>query len=508
MATVDTNHGRVEGRQQDNLHTFLGIPFAKPPVGPLRWRAPQDPDAWTGTRSATAWGRQAWQPQMPAVGPLSFAFNARATELDEDCLYLNVWTPGPDRGKRPVLVWIHGGGFSGGTGATPMYSGESLARRGDIVVVTINYRLGALGFLHLDDVTGGRIPASGNEGLLDQVKALQWVQANIEAFGGDPGNVTIAGESAGGMSVGALLAFEPARGLFHRAVPQSGACSTAQPRATAAEIGEGVLAAVGHSSNDDVDALLAIDPQKLVNSAAAFGATRGMIFQPCIDGHQLTDVPLECVRRGAADGIDVLVGGCSDEWRLFTAMNPMQADMSRDAAVAALARSVPDAESMYRAYEAIRGARGQATDPTSVFAAIETDRIFRVPGIQLAEVLAERGQRAWQYLFTWPSPWGDGSLGSPHAIDIGFVFGTHAMTPGSAEFFGSGPEADALSAAVQDAWIAFARDGSARTDALADWQPYDTGKRSTAIFDQPLAVQDAPFDDERALWEGANVGSL
>ena len=185
MSVVETQYGRVESVRANGLHAFLAIPFAAPPVGELRWRAPADPTPWTGVRRAADFSAQSWQPVMEGAGPLQFAFNADGNDRHEDCLYLNVWTPGLDNRKRPVLVWIHGGGFSGGTGGTPIYDGTALARRGDAVVVTINYRLGALGFVNLNEVTGGRVPATGNEGLLDQVKALEWVRDNIEAFGGD-----------------------------------------------------------------------------------------------------------------------------------------------------------------------------------------------------------------------------------------------------------------------------------------------------------------------------------
>ena len=171
MSIAETQYGRVESVRANGLHAFLAVPFAAPPVGDLRWRPPADPAPWTGVRRAADFSAQSWQPVLEGMGPLQFAFNSEGGDPHEDCLYLNVWTPGLDNRKRPVLVWIHGGGFSGGTGGTPIYDGTALARRGDAVVVTINYRLGALGFVNLNEVTGGRVPATGNEGLLDQVKA-------------------------------------------------------------------------------------------------------------------------------------------------------------------------------------------------------------------------------------------------------------------------------------------------------------------------------------------------
>ena len=507
-ATVETQYGRVSGARTDDLNVFLGIPFAAPPTGERRWQPPAAPEPWTGVLEATEWPGQSWQQIMEGMGPLGFAFNARAaSNRNEDCLYLNVWTPGLDARKRPVLVWIHGGGFTGGTGATPMYEGASLARRGDAVVVTINYRLGALGFLNLNEVTGGRISATGNEGLLDQVKALEWVRDNIAAFGGDPNRVTIFGESAGGMSVGALMAFEPALGLFHRAVPQSGACNTAQSTARAAEVAQGLLDIVGVSANSAADVLLALDPERLVDAGAAVGQQLGgaMVFQPCVDGQLLSDMPIDRIRAGAADDVPVLVGATRDEWKLFTSMPGFEVALDDATLAGALSTHIEEPEKVIDAYRAARDARGEASDANTLFAAIETDRIFRMPAIELGEALAERGASAFQYLFTWESPWGDGTLGSPHAIDIGFVFGTHGFSEGAAEFFGAGEQADTLAGHVQDAWLSFAATGDPRTDALAGWQPYDAEHRSTALFGDPVSVAHDPYGAERIVWDSVNA---
>ena len=222
-AIVSTRYGRLEGEEQDGLFVFKGVPFAAAPDGVRRWLPPEQPPTWTGVRDARRFGAVAHQ--NPVTNQALAAMKIEQAH-SEDCLNLNVWTPGLDGARRPVMVWIHGGGFTIGAGSQEIYNGSVLARRGDVVIVTINYRLGPLGFLRLNDVTNGRIPSSGNEGLLDQIAALQWVRDNIAEFGGDPDNVTIFGESAGGMSVGALLAMPSARGLFHKAIAQSGSCDT------------------------------------------------------------------------------------------------------------------------------------------------------------------------------------------------------------------------------------------------------------------------------------------
>jgi para-nitrobenzyl esterase len=225
---VKTDAGKVEGYQQRGLYVFKGMPYAAPPVGERRWLPPGAAEPWSGVRQAQSSAAIAPQ-NMAQGGFLDLNQRPAAEPQSEDCLYLNVWTPGLDDAHRPVLFWIHGGGFTGGSGSSPVYKGSRLSSRGNVVVVTTNYRLGPLGFLNLNEITGGKIPATGNEGLLDQVAALEWVRSNITSFGGDPGNVTIFGESAGGMSVGCLLAVPQAKGLFRRAILQSGAANTARP---------------------------------------------------------------------------------------------------------------------------------------------------------------------------------------------------------------------------------------------------------------------------------------
>ena len=287
-------------------------------------------------------------------------------------------------------MWIHGGGFSGGTGGTPVYDGEIMSRRGDVVVVTVNYRIGPLGFLNLNGVTDGRIPSTGNEGLLDQVEALKWIRDNIATFGGDPGNVTIMGESAGAMSVGALLAFSPARGLFHRAMPISGAASTANTLERAEAIGEGIVGQLGLSGND-VDKLIALEPEALLQGAMGFRLPEGgMSFAPVIDGTDLTELPLDAVRHGAADGIPILVGTQRDEWRLFVCRGALAADLDETKLVTEVSKVVGDAQGVIDGYRRILKGRGHPTDVVSILAAIETGRKMRIPSIELAEAMAAR----------------------------------------------------------------------------------------------------------------------
>ncbi len=297
MTVVETQHGKVEGTSTDGVHSFKGIPFAALPTGERRWRAHEPPEPWQGVQDATDWGKAGVA--TGDDGMLSFVFNSRnAAFRDEDCLQLNIWIKGTDEAKRPVLVWIHGGGFGGGTGGTPTYAGHNLSARGDVVVVTINYRVGAFGFLNLTEVTNGRIPATGNEGILDQFQALKWIRDTIAAFGGDPGNVTIFGESAGGMSIGALMAMEDAKGLFHRAMAISGAASVAHKLPKAVEMAEGILGQL-ELSGKDVDKLMTLDPETILDAATGYQLPGiGMMLQPIIDGTVLKELPIEAIKEG------------------------------------------------------------------------------------------------------------------------------------------------------------------------------------------------------------------
>ena len=511
MAIVHTSYGKLEGIEDDGLHIFKDVPYASPPVGDKRWCAPEPPESWSGVRDATEWGKQAWQGAASGTGATSVFFLAEDnSKRNEDCLVLSVFTPGNDDRKRPVLFWIHGGGFGGGTGATPAYSGKNVARHGDVVVVTVNYRVGVLGFLNLGEITGGRIPSTGNEGLLDQTMALQWVQDNISTFGGDPDNVMIYGESAGGMSVGALMAFGPAKGLFHRASPISGAGSCCIVQNRSIDIADRFFNALELSPKDDIDKLLAMHPEELMASAGKVRTPNGgMIFSPVVDGTDLPDIPLECIRKGSADGISVLTGTTRDEWRLFICQNPATEDESE--LIAELGKHLDGPEELFAGYKDLRAKAGEDTSPIAVYAAIETARKMWWPCIQLCEAMGARGQDTYQYLFTWPSPYtmANGKpLHMSHAVVCGYIFGNHDINDDARGFFGSGPAADTLAGHTMDTWINFARTGNPQSNGLPNWTPYEPKNRTTAILGDPVEVVNAPFEEERALWDGRGQTAL
>ncbi len=317
---VETAYGRLQGSEENGVQVWKGVPFAAPPVGALRYRPPQPPAIWSGVREATAFGPTA--PQLPS--PLNNLFGREQQLSAEDCLYLNVWSPAADGAKRPVLFWIHGGAFTGGSGSTPWYDGASFARNGDVVVVTINYRLGLLGFLHLADLGGASFAATGNLGILDQVAALRWVKQNIAAFGGDPDNVTIFGESAGGMSVGTLLGTPSAQGLFHKAILQSGAAHTVRGREAATGIAREALKLLEVDAGN-VERLRELSVEQILAAQAKLAVSRasgGLFAQPVVDGEALPRPPLEAVANGVAAGVPLLLGTNLDEMKLFSALDP------------------------------------------------------------------------------------------------------------------------------------------------------------------------------------------
>ncbi len=491
-AVASTRYGKVEGEEQSGLSVFKGIPFATPPVGPRRWLPPEKPASWSGTRDARKFSNAAPQNNL-----MLSALAAMVIEQpqSEDCLYLNVWTPAADNKKRPVMVWIHGGAFEIGAGSQGIYDGSTLAKRGDVVLVCINYRLGPLGFLRLTDLTNGQIPAGGNEGILDQIAALEWVRDNIAEFGGDPGNVTIFGESAGGMSVGTLLAAPAARGLFHKAIPQSGACHTGAARERANRNAEKIMKKLGAST---AEAMLALTPAQLLTGIMLpDGKTPdpefGMAYQPVIDGTIMPKTAFDVFSDGASSDIAIMIGSTLDEWKLFAPMDRGAAKLDRAGLAARCSRRMaPDvADALIGSYEKARASRGASTAAPEIFSALETDRVFRIPALRLAEVHSQRRSSIYNYLFTWPSPAAGGMLGSCHALELGFVFGTNHL-PGMPQFAGTGPVVERLGTEMQDAWLAFARAGDPSCERLGAWPQYDASRRATMILGEKSRLKMRP----------------
>ena len=367
---AETVHGRVEGTESRGILAFKGIPYAEAPQGRFRFQPPRPLKGWKGLHPAHRCGAVPIQPALPIFRFL----NAGAARQSEDCLFLNVWTPGTEGTKRPVLVWIHGGGFLIGAGSTPVYDGQHLAQSGDIVVVTLNYRLGALGFVHLDGLGKSGFEQSSNLGTRDQIAALEWVRENIAQFGGDPENVTVCGQSAGAMSVGALLGAPSARGLFHRAILQSGAGRHVLDRDRADEAAELFLDQLGNprctpKSLGALSAAQILRAQGAVNSKL-MNARDLMVMMPCVDGDLITEAPLDAIRKGRASDIDIMIGTTLDEWKLFSPLDAALLRSSESRLVSRFAELLPqiatdppDPEFAVRAYREALLKRGSETTP-------------------------------------------------------------------------------------------------------------------------------------------------
>jgi para-nitrobenzyl esterase len=437
---------------------------------------------------------------------------AAAEPQSEDCLSLNVWTPelpeqpttAPGAG-RPVMVWIHGGGFTGGSGSVFLYRGGALVRNGDVVVVTINYRLGALGFLGHRDL-GDPDGLVGNWGLQDQVAALRWVHEHIAGFGGDADNVTVFGESAGGFSVATLMGTPAAAGLFRRAIVQSGGIHV--HTVEEAERAAGRLAEALGRPDCTRASLEAVPPAELVAATDVVSKHRpdpGLIslpFLPVVDGTFIPRHPLDAVKAGSAAGVDLIIGTNRDELTLFGLGNPALANLDARGTVRWLANAAPDipAEEMLEEYRSARLARSEPVEIRDLWVAAGTDGVFRWPSYQLASAQGTEGARTYVYLFDWESPAFGGLLGSTHALELPFVFGA-VHVPAVQLFSGGGPEVDALSSNMQRAWLAFAHRGDPSHDALGEWPQWDPTSRQTMVFGSHTGVQDAPRDPELAIWE-------
>lgn len=486
--------GVLEGRTSDDgVSTFLGIPYAAAPTGKDRLRPPQPVEPWSGIRLATEYGPTAPKGDYPPQ------YQELLPEVDiagDEFLNLNVWTPAAHGSGMPVLVWIHGGSFMNGSGSVGEYEGTAFARDG-VVCVTINYRLSAEGFLYLDD-------GAANLGLLDQVAALRWVRDNIEAFGGDPARVTVAGESAGAMSVTTLLSMPIAEGLFSQAITQSGAAahvlSPEQARMVAGYLGE----AIGLSDLTR-DGIAAVQREKLIQAAsdlvvevqtapdpAKWGALSLSLlpFAPVVDGDTVPVQPLEAFAAGRGARVPLMTGSNRDEARLFL-VAPATIDLIDEPTLSVAAAGYglsPEGLDIYRAN------RPDAS-PGDLLAAVVTDWFFGIPSIRVAEARSTAGTApTWSYRFDYPSPDANYGLGASHSVEIPFVFDTSERADARRRI-GATPS-KAVANTAHGAWVSFITNGT------PGWAPYTTGTRTTALLADTVTEVDDPAGDERRLWDG------
>ncbi|NCP18676.1 MAG: carboxylesterase/lipase family protein [Erythrobacter sp.] len=495
VPVLRTEYGPVVGSREGDsgtVNVFRGVRYAASTEG-RRFQRAADPQPWSQPVSATEFGSEC--PQRPSGDVPVFASWENSVGTSEDCLFLNVWTRGLGDGKkRPIMVWLHGGGYVTGSGSSNGYDGSRLAERGDVVVVTLNHRLNALGYSYLGDLTDDpKYADSGNLGSLDIVKALEWVRDHADAIGGDADNVTIFGESGGAAKVSTLMAMTDARGLFDRAIAQSGSMSLAgfTPR-VATPLAKNLLDTAGVSSVEELAAMPIDDFIEAMMKSRSFGA----FYRPVVDGRSLTRQPYAPDANPVSADIPLLVGTNNNEMRLQGGLgSPENFALSWEQLPAKLKAFTDDAD--VKAVIAGMRAAHPDYDASDVFFQVATFRNYRGTALLQAERKSEQQAPVYMYRLDWKTPVEGGRLETPHALDIAFVFDNVARSTSY-----TGPETaetQRMADLMADAWIAFARTGNPNTTALPQWPTYDPQSRATMIFNLEPQVVNDPDGEEREL---------
>lgn len=491
---VETTSGRLRGTLGDGVYAFRGVPYGAPTGGAHRFQPARPVTPWAGVRDALDYGPRAPQNERPSTLP-HLAWIRDTRPFSEDCLVLNVFTGTlATRAKRPVMVYIHGGGFTSGASSAPGLDGTQLARHGEVVLVSLNHRLNVFGHLQLP---GSRYADSGNVGLLDVVLALEWVRANIAAFGGDPDNVTIFGQSGGASKVAVLLAMPAARGLFHKAIIQSASSLLTMATPEAAERNAHYLLRELGIDRNRLDALHEVPVATLLKAMPAGIKAAGFIdnYRPVVDGRALTAHPFEPTAPALARDVPVLIGWCETEARFAFSQAPENLRLDAAQARARVARfvGIPEAEAA-KLMAVYAQARPQDA-PADLFALIHGDHMYRRSVTRAAELKAEQGGApAYLYLFNWKTPVLDGLLRTPHTICLPFAFGNVDLATG---ITGTGADRYRVQEQVMGAWVAFARTGDPNHARLARWAPYATATRPTMVFDTESRLVNDPAREER-----------
>ena len=481
---ADTSAGKVRGIVNNGVSVFRGIPYGASTAGANRFMPPRKPESWTGIRNAFENGQTAPQ-LMPAASAIGFGLRSNSIQ-GEDCLVLNVFTPGLNAGlndgrKRPVMVWIHGGGYTYSSGTTLAADGTSLAHTGDVTVVCLNHRLNIFGHLFLDESGGAKYAGSGNAGMLDLVAALQWVRDNIGHFGGDPGNVTIFGQSGGGGKVSTLLAMPSARGLFHKAIIESGSTLKQQTREDAQKSTAKVFEHLGLKPNQ-TDALQNLPVQKLLDAMG-----NGVRLGPVVDGKALPRHPFDPTAPEFSSDVPVMIGTAETEGTYFATHDILVLDEAT--LRSRLKQRLHDDSD--RIIELFRKDRPQA-NPSELYYTISA---FPTKANIQAERKAALGKApAYLYLFSWRTPVQDGQRYSPLCIELPFVFNNVWHMP---ELVGTGPEIQPLANKVSAAWVAFARTGNPNHSGIPRWPAYDAAARATMLINNEWKAVSDPHREER-----------
>jgi para-nitrobenzyl esterase len=499
-ATVKTTEGQLRGYVEDKVQVFKGVAYGASTAGAGRFMPPQKPKSWSGVRDAFEWGPRA--PQIVGGEPEEMLPTDPREPQGEDCLRLNIWTPSAARGgKRPVMVWFHGGGFASGSGSYAIYSGKELARKHDVVAISVNHRLNIFGFLYLADF-GGKWADASNAGILDGVRALEWIRDNIAEFGGDPGNVTIFGQSGGGGKVATLMAMPSAKGLFHRAIAESGANLAGVPKAQAVKTTETVLQRLNIKPTE-LDRLQSIPTEQLVNllrpapgARAAGPGGGGLNFAPVVDGKSLPHDPFTPTAPAESAAVPFLTGTTATEITFFTP--DAQLGQIDDATFVARVKDllkVDDAKAkdviaLYRKNQPGR-------DNIDLFLRMSTDSSFFRAGVDTqAERKAEQGKApVYVYRFEYYSPVRNGRLKSMHCMEIPFVFDN--LEAGKT-YTGNSPAAQKLADQMSASWVAFAKTGNPNHAGMPQWPAFNTNQRPTMVFSEKESkVVNDPGHDER-----------
>ncbi len=510
---AETSFGKIRGVDNNGIKIFKGIPYGASSTGSNRFMPPVEPADWSDVRDVLGYGHSAPQRDPAAPPPPAGALTISGENLPaegEDCLVLNVWTPavgfaGNGGPKRPVMFWCHGGGFATGSGSSPDNDGTNLARRGDVVVVTINHRLNVLGFANLSEFSAD-FADSGDVGMLDIVQALKWVRSNISQFGGDPNTVTIFGQSGGGRKVETLLAMPSAKGLFHRAIIESGAAVKVVDRNVAVRNSEQLLAKLG-IDRKNVRALQKLPVEKIM--AAYFVVVKenpGVDpslggFSPTVDGKILPQHPFYPNASPVSSDVPVMIGCTRTEMTLFSLNDPSAFSLND----ADMRKCVNDllgdhASAMIELYRKLN----PGASPSDIHFLIASDYRYGAPTMIAAQRRAALGKApVYVYYFTWETPVQGGRLKSPHTMEIPFAFDNVKI---SARMTGGGADAMALADKVSDAWIAFARTGDPNTPKLPQWPAFEARDRATMVINNTSKVVNDPLREERlAMFQAMNL---